>query len=127
MTDSTVFVLENQNRWAPELQRQFERAERVHVRGCRGFSDLGNQGKIPQNCVVVLDLSVNTAECLQYLGREICGKLCGPVVVMAPQEMSDLEWAVRELGVKEYLSGFYSGEELAKLCRRLLHLPIDLG
>ncbi len=117
MTTATVIVFEKRPRWTPELQRQFV-GEDVRVRGCRSLSDVAQAGNTG-GTVAVLDLDAAPADCLQFLGRSIQQRDCTPMIVIGSYRTADLEWNVRELGALAYLHGDCSGEEPARLCRRL--------
>jgi hypothetical protein len=42
------------------------------------------------------------------------------VIIVVKSELSDLEWGVRELGADAFVGEQIAGEDLARLCRRLL-------
>ena len=110
-------VFESRPRWEPELQRQF-RNESVRVRGCRTLSELSAFAFPPIAEVLVLDLPEDLAECLQWLSKLVAPPTVPSVIVLCSSEAADLEWTLRDVGVREVLSGDLSGEQLARTCRR---------
>ena len=99
------------------MQRQFV-DEEVRVRSCRRAADIEPMlGEAPQS-VLVLDLGIGPAECLQFLGRLIGRVSSPPIIMVGPGKMAELEWSMRELGALAFLPDSVSGEELARLCRR---------
>lgn len=115
----TIVVFESRPRWEPELQRQF-RNESVRVRGCRTFSELSSFAFPPIAEVLVIDLPEDLTECLQWLSKLVAPPKAPSVIVMCSSEAADLEWTLRDVGVREVLSGDLSGEQLARTCRRLI-------
>lgn len=117
MAEPKVIVFERRPRWAPELQRQFLGAG-VSVRACRSTADMLRSWQAAPGSVLILDLSRAAAECLQFLGK-LLGQVPSPtVVVIGSGPTAELEWPIRELGAVAFLSGFVSGETLARVCRR---------
>jgi DNA-binding NtrC family response regulator len=116
-TAPTAIVLEKQPRWAPELQRQFL-TEEVRVIACRSVRDVEDRSVGVTRGVVLLDASAATAECLQFLRREMSDPEALPVVILGTKRIAHLEWSFRELGAAAFLSKRIPGHEMASLCRR---------
>lgn len=113
----TIVVFEARPRWEPELQRQFQ-DESVRVRGCRTWSELSSFA-FPQNAdVFVIELPEDLTECLQWLSKIVVPPRSPSAIVLCSTEAADLEWTLRDVGVREVLIGDLSGEELARTCRR---------
>ena len=115
----TIVVFESRPRWEPELQRQF-RNESVRVRGCRTLGELSAFSFPPVADVLVLDLPDDLAECLQWLSKLVTSPRVPSVIALCPSDVRDLEWTLREVGVREVVFGDLSGAELARNCRRLM-------
>lgn len=115
----TIIVFELQPRWEPELQRRFQ-GQSIRVRGCRSWKEL-SELVTPQSAnAVLIDLPDDMAECLQWMGRLVARPKHPPVVVLCSREAADLEWTLRDVGVREVLIEETSGERLVRTCRRLL-------
>lgn len=115
----TIVVFESRPRWEPELQRQF-RNESVRVRGCRMLSELSTFAFPPVAEVLVIDLPEDMTECLQWLTKLVAPPRAPSVIVLCSSETADLEWTLRDVGVREVLVGELSGEQLARTCRRFI-------
>ena len=111
-------VFESRPRWEPELQRQF-RDESVRVRGCRTWREVSTFAFPPIADVLVIDLPEDMTECLQWLSKLVAPPRIPSVIVLCSLEAADLEWTLRDVGVREVLIGDLSGEQLARICRRL--------
>ena len=114
----TIAVFESRSRWEPELQRQFQN-ESVRVRGCRTWNELSLLVVPPIADVVVLELPEDLANCLQWLSKLVATHQAPPIVVLASAEFADVEWTLRDAGVRDVLMGDFSVERLAQICRRL--------
>lgn len=110
----TILVFESRPRWEPELQRQFL-DEPVRVRGCHAWNELSKQ----MADVVVIELPSDAASCLHWLATLVGRPRITPVIVLCPIESADLEWPLRDAGVREVVVGEFDGERLARSCRRL--------
>ncbi len=110
----TIVVFESRSRWEPELQCQFL-DEPVRVRGCRKWSELSSQSAD----AIVIELPSDAASCLQWLGTFMTRPRMTPVLVICPTDAADLEWPLRDAGVREVIVGELDGERLARSCRRL--------
>ncbi len=110
----TIVVFESRPRWEPELQRQFLE-DPVRVRGCRTWSELSSQ----LADVIVIELPSDAAGCLQWLGTFMTRPRMTPVIAICPTESADLEWPLRDAGIREVIVGGLDGERLARSCRRL--------
>ena len=110
----TIVVFESRPRWEPELQRQFL-DDPVRVRGCRTWSELSSQVAD----VIVIELPSDAAGCLQWLGTFMARPRMTPVIVICSMDSADLEWPLRDAGVREVIVGELDGERLARSCRRL--------
>ena len=116
----TIAVLERRAWWTPELQRQFA-SERVEVRSGRSFRDV--PGLVSSGArVLIVDLELSPAECLQWLGRRPGAAAQAAVVVIGTERTAELEWPVRELGATGFVLETIPGHELAHFCRKLLRL-----
>ncbi len=111
-------VFESRPRWEPELHRQF-RNESVRVRGCRNLSELSAFAFPPMADVLVFELPEDLAECLQWLSKLVAPPRVPSVIALCPPDVGDLEWTLRDVGVREVLVGDVSGEQLSRACRRL--------
>lgn len=74
--------------------------------------------------VLVIDLPEDMTECLQWLSKLVAPSRVPSVIVLCSSEAADLEWTLRDVGVREVLVGELSGEQLAKACRRLISNPV---
>ena len=110
----TIVVFESRSRWEPELQRQFLE-DPVRVRGCRKWSELSSQ---PADTIVI-ELPSDATGCLQWLGTFMARPRMTPIIVICSTQPADLEWPLREVGVREVIVGELDGEQLARSCRRL--------
>jgi hypothetical protein len=99
--------------WAPELQRQF-RGGPIAVRGCRSAEEA------LQADLAVLQLAASHADVLHSLGQRMAAGSGRGVIIVATPELSRFEWDVRQLGVDTFVSERIAGEDMARLCRRLL-------
>lgn len=115
----TIVVFEPRPRWEPELQRQF-RNESVRVRGCRNWSELSSFAFSPTADALVIDLPEDLTECLQWLSKLVAPARVSPVIILCSPEAENLEWTLRDVGVREVLIGDLSGEQLARTCRRMI-------
>jgi DNA-binding NtrC family response regulator len=113
----TAIVFEKRPRWAPELERQFL-AEEVRVVACRAVKDVEERSAGVSRGVVLLDASVATPECLQYLRHAISDPQALPVIVVGNRQTAPLEWSFRELGAAAFFAKKIPGHEMASLCRR---------
>jgi hypothetical protein len=120
----TIVVFEAQHRWEPELQRQFI-DEPVRVRGCRMWSDLLamtlNSTKPSLPDVIVIELPEDATPCLQWLGQVSLHwrPQVPPVILICRPDAAELEWTLRDIGVREVFVGALGGEQLARCCRRM--------
>ena len=105
----TIVVFESRPRWEPELQRQFL-DKPVRVRGCRKWSELSSQSAD----AIVIELPSDAAGCLQWLGTFMTRPRMTPVIVICPTDSADLEWPLRDAGVREVIVGELDGERLAQ-------------
>jgi DNA-binding NtrC family response regulator len=112
-----AIVFEKEPRWAPELQRQFLK-EDVRVIACRSLKDAEERSAGVGRGVVLLDASVATAECLQFLRRGMTDPEALPVLIVGSTQTARLEWAFRELGAAAFFPNRIPGHEMASLCRR---------
>ncbi len=128
-TPRTVVVLESRPRWEPELQRQFV-DDRVRVRGCRTVNELAalvfwsvptestdSASTVKIADTVVMQISENAAACLQWITGLAARPQVPAVIALCSTESSELEWTLREAGVREVLIDEHSGERLARCCR----------
>ena len=125
----TIVVLEPRPRWEPELQRQFVN-DSVRVRGCRTVNELASLVFPPASAgaaniadAVVLQFPENAAACLQWVTGLAARPQVLAVIVLCSAESSELEWLLRDAGVREVLIDEHSGERLARCCRRLWLCP----
>ena len=118
----TIVVFESRPHWEPELQRQF-RDESVRVRGCRTWSELSAFAFPPIADVLIIELPEDMTECLQWLSKLIASPSAPSVIVLCSSETPDLEWTLRDVGVREVVIGELSGEQLVRTCRRLVSSP----
>jgi DNA-binding response OmpR family regulator len=117
-TAPTAVVFEKQPRWAPELQRQLA-AESVRVVACRSLKDVDERCAGVSCGIVLLDASVATADCLEFLRRGMADPEALPVVIVGSKRIADLEWAFREVGAAAVFVSRIPGHEMASLCRKL--------
>ena len=112
-----AFVFEKRPRWAPELERQFAN-EDARVVSCRSLHDVVDRSAAARCGVVVIDIAVDTADCLRFLGRRLGNPPALPVIVVAQGQTAMFEWPVRDLGACAFLAKRIPGHEMADLCRR---------
>ncbi len=125
MPQWTAAIFERDRRWEPELQRQFpgdSGGHPIRIRACRRIRDLPELLTENSTRIVLLDIDAAPADCLQYLGRQVGRSDQPPVIVVVSAETAGLEWLLRELGAIAVVPRTTSGEEMAKLCRRLWNL-----
>jgi hypothetical protein len=113
-----VIVFEKQPRWAPEFQRQFQ-SDDVRVIACRSVKDVEKRSAGVASGVVLLDASVATSECFQFLRNNLSDPRALPTVIIASKQISQLEWAFREVGTAAFFVNRIPGHEMAALCRKL--------
>lgn len=132
----TIVVFETRHHWEPELQRQFAN-EPMRVRGCRNWSELSdfafaqpaamladsdfrrdNILKKPQADLIVIELPEDVTKCLQWLAVVASQPLLPNLILICSESAAELEWTLRDLGVRQILVGEITGERLAHCCRR---------
>ena len=113
----TAIVFEKRPRWAPELERQFL-GEEARVVACRAVKDVEERSAGVAQGVVVLDASVATADCLQYLRHALSDPQALPVIIVGNRQTESMEWTFRELGAAAFFTKRIPGHEMAALCRR---------
>jgi hypothetical protein len=109
-----VAVFEMRPWWAPELQRQFC-GESIAVRACRSVEEA------LQADLAVLQWAAAHAGVLHSLGQRMAAGSGRGVIILASPELFRFEWDVRQLGVDTFVSERLAGEDMARLCRRLLN------
>ena len=114
-----VLVFEKQPFWGPELKRQFT-DQSVLVRECRSVQDLLPAAAEFSGAVVVLSLDAAPIDCLAWIGMRFQNEAHYPLIVLASTELSDLEWPIREAGAVGFVGDEIPGDQLARLCLRLL-------
>jgi hypothetical protein len=107
-------VFESRPRWEPGLQRQFL-DDAIRVRGCRKWTELSSQSAD----AIVIELPSDAAGCLQWLSSFMTRPRVTPIIVICSADAADLEWPLRDAGVREVIVGDLDGERLARSCRRL--------
>ena len=134
-TEHTIIVFEPRPRWEPILRWQLV-DQPARVRSCRAWPELTSlldsaiHSLSPQNvplksspnappfapvASILIDPSEQIDGLLTWLtGRSISTRF--PLIVICPDECHDLEWTLRDAGVKEVLVGEISSERLAQLC-----------
>ncbi len=117
MAVSTVVVFEKRQRLTPELQHQFT-GESVRIRVCRSLTDVRPTLHDAPRSILVVDLEAALGECLQFLGQMVGETPFVPIIAIGSYQTAEWEWAIRELGVVEFVPRFESGEDLASLCRK---------
>lgn len=125
MPQWTAAIFEGERRWEPELQRQFPAdsgGRSIRIRACRRIREIPALLADAQSRVILLDMDAAPADCLQYLGRHVGRGDHPPTIVVVSAETAGLEWLLRELGAMAVVPRTTSGEEMAKLCRRLWNL-----
>ena len=114
---STVVIFEKRQRLAPELQRQFT-GESIRIRVCRSLTDVRTMLHDAPCSILVVDLEAALGECLQLLGQMVGETQFVPIIAIGSHQTAEWEWAIRELGVVDFVPRFDSGEDLARLCRK---------
>lgn len=114
-----VFVLETHPCWEAELKRGLA-GERTLVRPCRSVADLLALCRSMPGSVAVIDLEVGDEAALRCLALVSGQRLIVSPVIIASARALDLEWPLREFGAIAVLPESIRGEQLARLCRRLL-------
>ena len=117
MQQRNVIVVEPRPRWTPELRRQFA-GQDVRVRQRVRIVDLKQASVSDGFCVLVLDFDAAPADCLRFLGREVCSPRRLATIVIGSTAAAPLEWTIRDLGALDFFAGPPRGDELARLCRR---------
>lgn len=114
-----VFVLEERTHIVSELQWQFEGESDWQI--CKFTAESTLFRKIleegPAELVVIIDMAIGKAVCLQFLQRCLKAHVAFPVVVFSQEPLFNLEWALRELGVFHIQTGRFEPDRLAKICR----------
>jgi len=114
-----ILVFEREPRREAELKRSFA-IEGVLVRPCRSASDVLDLCRAMPGSIVVIDLETGAGAALRCLEQVLLQRLRASPVVIASAEVGELEWPLRELGAIAVLSESVRGDELAKLCRRVI-------
>jgi DNA-binding NtrC family response regulator len=117
MPQRNVIVVEPRPRWTTELRRQFAE-NNVRVRQRVRIVDLNQVNMTGDFCVLVLDFDAAPADCLQFLGREVCRPRRIATIVIGSADAAALEWTIRDLGALDFFARAPRGDELARLCRR---------
>jgi DNA-binding NtrC family response regulator len=117
MAVSTVVVFEKRQRLTPELQRQCT-GESVRIRVCCSLTEVRPILHDAPHSILVVDLEAALGKCLQFLGQMVSETPFVPVIAIGSHQTAEWEWAIRELGVVEFVPRFESGEDLARLCRK---------
>ena len=68
--------------------------------------------------VVVVEIADNAASCLQWITSLAARPQVPTVIALCSPESAELEWSLRDAGVREVLIDEQSGERLARCCRR---------
>lgn len=117
---STIAIFEKQPYWGPELQRQFQHTETA-IRECRSLRDLSVTTQSVQDVVWVIDLEAGLEQSLEWLANDVAQlSFTVPIIVIGSPASAELEWILREAGVTAFLPELVTGEDLARLCRRML-------
>lgn len=113
----SVVVFEREPYWEPELRRQFASGD-VRVRACRSIRDLDLAVLHEGHSVAVVNLGDNTADLLRWMSRQLVDGRAIPIIVVGGLEQQSLEWYVKEAGAVAYVSEFFGGTAMARLCRK---------
>ena len=114
-----VFVLEERTHIVSELQWQFEGESDWQICKFTAESTLFRQilQETTDELVIIVDMAIGKAVCLQFLQRCLKAHVSFPVVVFSQEPLFNLEWALRELGVFHIQTGRFEPDRLAKICR----------
>lgn len=116
-----VIVLEQNARWAPELQRQLE-SSGIIIRSARNSVGLRQLVAAAvdarKKCIAVLDPNGRPGECLPLLTWARDRKI--RVIVVGYQGIELLEPSLQELGATTVLLPPVAGHRIGDACRRLL-------
>lgn len=114
-----VFVLEERAHIVSELQWQFEGETDWLIRGFTAESTLFQHARreTAEELVVIIDVGIGNAICLQFLQRCLRAHVSFPVMIFSEAPLFNLEWALRELGVFHLQTGCLEPERIAKICR----------
>lgn len=123
-----VLVLERQPRWGPLLRFELQ-GSGVAVRECRHLSSVeailtAPDPRLAPRPVVVIDLEFDASAVVAWLVR-VERVRQAPVVLIAPEELSACEWALRDLGAAAVVKETASAGEIAAICRRLESGSVD--
>lgn len=120
MNTYRVIVFEKRHRWLPELRRQWQ-GQPIEVHGCRTVEDMDltsrGEGRSP---LVVLDFDSDPVSCLLFLGRHARNRFECSTLILVSSETTELQWALRELGVDSVLDSRKDGMEVARSCWQLM-------
>lgn len=116
-----IAIFERLPYWGPELQRQFLDRP-VEIRECRSVSDLRHVTNGYSRVLLVIDFAAAPSDCLTWLGTYQQESQPWPLIVCGSPESAELEWRLRDAGVTAFLPDMISGDQFARLCRRLLGL-----
>ena len=117
---AAISVFESDPYWVPELQRQFLHSA-VTVRECRSIGDLLPGLEVFDFELILLDFESGPVEALAWLSAFVTKQVRRiPIIICGSSDTRELEWMLREAGVSAFLPDRVSGEDLARLCRRLL-------
>ena len=80
-----------------------------------------NSTKPALSDVIVIELPDDATPCLQWLGQvSLHWQLqLPPLILICPSDAAELEWTLRDIGVREVFVGELGGEQLARCCRRM--------
>jgi hypothetical protein len=117
---AVIAVFENQPYWGPELQRQFLQSG-IIVSECRSIRNLIPAIEAFPSALFVIDLDSDLADFVNWLGNDfVQHSVRVPIIALGSAATAELEWRLREAGVTAFLPEFVPGQELARLCRRML-------
>lgn len=116
--DRQIAVCEARPWWTPELQRQF-RGTGVSIRWSSTPAEI-LAARTPD--LALFHLDHRPGDVLASLPRlRERGDAC-PVIVIASARLRHLEWGVRELGAASFVADDVRGDDLARMCRKLIDI-----
>lgn len=119
-----VVIFEKATHWEALLKRYFQSHD-IQVRPCRLPAQVLSTLAAMPGSVTVIDLAAGAAQGLRLIAqaRQVIPE--GDVIVVAPENLVDLEWPAYEFGALIFLPDSTSGEALGEICARKLAARSD--
>lgn len=116
---NNVFVLEERTHIVSQLRWQFAGLTDWNICGFSSELELFQQAQLQNSyeLLVILDFSTGKAVCLQLLQRCLGANVIFPIMLYSSDQLKNLEWALRELGVCHIQCGEFDPQRVARICR----------